>query len=210
MVVQRGMKHPSAHQPFQTDGQNRALASVFWRSLGGRLALWGGVPLAVVILLWVVFCPRPPLLEGVPFSTVVFDRHQSLMRLSLAQDERYRVYTPLNTISPELIEMTLLYEDRYFFAHPGVNPFALLRAAWGTYVGGDRRLGASTITMQLARLRLGLDTSGMRGKLYQMERALAYERHYSKREILEAYLNIAPYGGNIEGCAAASHIYYHK
>lgn len=132
------------------------------------------------------------------------------MRLSLADDERYRVYTPLHQISPELIEMTLLYEDRYFFAHPGVNPIALLRAAWGTYIGGERRLGASTITMQLARLRLGLDSSGIWGKLQQMERALAYELHYSKREILEAYLNLAPYGGNIEGCAAAAHIYYHK
>lgn len=210
MVIQRGMKHLFANLLSQWNGQNRVHPPVFWRSLGGRLALWSGVLLAVLILSWVILCPRPPLLEGVPFSTVVFDRHQSLMRLSLAQDERYRVYTPLNTISPELIEMTLLYEDQYFFAHPGVNPFALLRAAWGTYVRGDRRLGASTITMQLARLRLGLDTSGVRGKLYQMERALAYERHYSKREILEAYFNIAPYGGNIEGCAAASHIYYHK
>lgn len=161
-------------------------------------------------LLWLLFTPRPPLLEGIPFSTIVLDRHGQLMRLSLAEDERYRVFTPLAEIAPELVEATLLYEDRHFYRHPGVNPLAVARAAWGTYIGGERRLGASTITMQLARLRLGLDTGGIWGKLRQMERALAYERHYGKDEILEAYLNLAPYGGNIEGCGAAARIYYRK
>lgn len=149
-------------------------------------------------------------MDGLPFSTVVLDRHGRLMRLSLAEDERYRVFTPLSEIAPELVEATLLYEDRHFYRHPGVNPAALARAAWGTYLGGSRRMGASTITMQLARLRLGLDTGGIGGKLRQMERALAYELHYGKDEILEAYLNLAPYGGNIEGCGAAARIYYRK
>lgn len=162
------------------------------------------------VLLWYILTPRPPLLDGVPFSTVVLDRHGRLMRLSLADDERYRVFTPLAEIAPELIEATLLYEDRHFYKHPGINPMAVFRAAYGTYFGGSRRLGASTITMQLARLRLGLDSNSIWGKLRQMERALAYERYYSKDEIIEAYFNLAPYGGNIEGCGAASRIYYRK
>ena len=150
------------------------------------------------------------MLEGVPFSAVVLDRHGSLLRLGLAADQHYRVFTPLKDISPLLIEATLLYEDKRFLQHSGVSLPALFRAAFNTYLVGERRMGASTITMQLARLRLKLDTGGITGKLRQMERALAYERYYSKKEILEAYLNLAPYGGNIEGCGAAGRIYYHK
>ncbi|MDL2307906.1 penicillin-binding protein 1C, partial [Desulfovibrio sp. OttesenSCG-928-C06] len=159
---------------------------------------------------WWLFTPRPPLLEDVPFSVAVYDRHSNLMRLSLAADDKYRIHTPLKKIAPSLREATLLYEDRYFYSHWGVNPIALLRAFYTTYIGGDRRMGASTISMQLARLRLNLDTTGIFGKLHQIERAFAYERHYSKDEIFEAYLNLAPYGGNIEGCGAAARIYFQK
>lgn len=178
-----------------------------------KIAKTSGVFAALIFLIlvcWCLFTPKPPLLDGISFSTVVLDRHGRLMRLSLAEDERYRIFTPLDQISAELVEATLLYEDKYFYSHPGVNPAALIRAAFSTYIGGDRRMGASTITMQLARLRLDMDTSTIAGKLRQIERALAYERYYSKDEILEAYFNLAPYGGNIEGCGTASRIYYHK
>jgi penicillin-binding protein 1C len=157
--------------------------------------------------LWWAFVPKPPLLDGVPFSARVFDRDGYLMRLGLAADEKYRIHTPLEDIAPELIEATLLYEDRHFYRHPGVNPFSVLRAVWSTCFGG-RRMGASTITMQVARLRYRLDTSDISGKLRQIGRALALERHYGKREILEAYFNLAPYGGNIEGAGAAARIYF--
>ncbi|MDR2893268.1 MAG: penicillin-binding protein 1C [Deltaproteobacteria bacterium] len=177
-----------------------------WRR---RLAFCLGLPLLLTVL-WALFAPRPPLLEGVPFSVAVYDRHGRLMRLGLAADEKYRIFTPLEQISPTLREGALLYEDRYFYSHFGVNPVSLLRAAHTTYLSGDRRLGASTITMQLARLRLKLDTGNLWGKLRQIERALAYELHYSKEQIFEAYLNLAPYGGNIEGCGAAAQIYFQK
>lgn len=153
--------------------------------------------------------PRPPLLEGIAFSTQVLAQDGDLMRLALTPDEKYRVRVALPHIAPELVEATLLYEDRYFYQHWGVNPVALLRAAQSTYFGTGRRMGASTITMQLARLRYGLNTTTVWGKLQQMERAFALERHYSKQEILEAYLNLAPYGGNIEGVGAAARIYFH-
>ncbi|MDR1125205.1 MAG: penicillin-binding protein 1C [Deltaproteobacteria bacterium] len=181
-----------------------------------RLRLWKKILFGLLLFclvaagLWWVLVPPPPLLEGVRFSTAIYDRHGRLMRLSLAEDEKYRIFTPLEQIAPSLREATLLYEDRYFYSHWGVNPAALARAVYATYVKRDRRMGASTISMQLARLRLGLDTSDIWGKLRQMERALAYERHYSKDQIFEAYLNLAPYGGNIEGCGAAARIYFHK
>ena len=112
-------------------------------------------------------------------------------------------------ISPALIDATLQFEDKYYRYHPGVNPVALLRAAFGLRPGGAHT-GASTITMQLARLRYHLPTRTFSGKFVQIVRALELERHYSKSEILEGYLNLAPYGRNIEGVGAASQIYFDK
>src|SRR2546430_13622335 len=113
-------------------------------------------------------------------------------------------------MSPLLVDATLLQEDRLFRLHPGVNPLALLRGGWRTYVARGRREGGSTITMQLARLLYGIRSSTPGGKLVQIVRALQLELCYTKRDILEAYLNRVPYGGNIEGAAAASLIYFGK
>lgn len=148
-------------------------------------------------------------MNDVSFSRRVFDRDGHQLRMTLSRDEKYRVFTPLDRISPQLVQATLLHEDRFFGEHPGVNPVALLRAAW-SFCRGERRGGASTITMQLARLRSHLQTRTLRGKLTQMLGALELERHYSKAQLLEAYLNLAPYGRNIEGVGAASEIYFGK
>jgi penicillin-binding protein 1C len=154
--------------------------------------------------------PRPPLREGVGVSRAIFDRDGRLLRLTLAPDERYRLWLPLARISSRVVEATLLHEDRLFRVHPGVNPVALARAAARTYLGKGRRMGGSTLTMQLARIRYGIDSRTVAGKLYQIARALQLERHYSKEEILEAYLNLAPYGRNVEGVGAASLVYFEK
>ncbi len=164
----------------------------------------------VCIWIWLTLTPPPPLLQGVPFSRMVFDRNGTLLRLGLAEDDKYRIRVGLDEIAPEAVQAVLLYEDRYFYRHPGVNPLALIRAACSTYLMGSRRMGGSTITMQVARLRLGLTTTTWRGKLVQALAALHLERHYSKREILEAYFNLAPYGGNVEGIGAAARVYFHK
>jgi penicillin-binding protein 1C len=153
--------------------------------------------------------PKPPLMEGIPFSRLVEDRHGATLRISLSGDEKYRLPSRLRDISPVLIEATLLYEDRYFYSHHGANPLALVRAAWST-VSGGRRLGASTLTMQLARIRFGLHTRTPCGKLVQIARALQLDLHYTKDELLEAYLTLAPYGANIEGAEAASRLYFGK
>jgi penicillin-binding protein 1C len=158
----------------------------------------------------VLASPPPSLTGAVPFSTAYYDGHGELLRLSLAADERYRLYTKLEDISPDLIAATLAQEDRYFYRHPGVNPFALVRAALATYVFHIRTMGGSTVTMQLVRLRDNLDTRSIGGKMTQAMRALQIERHYSKDEILEAYLNLAPYGGNIHGAGTAALIYFHR
>ena len=159
-------------------------------------------------MLFVFLSPKPALLEGIPFSTAYYDRDGKLLRLSLAKDQSYRLYTKLENISQDLIKATLTQEDRYFFYHPGVNPFSLLRGAFETYVRRSRFIGGSTITMQLVRLRDGFNTRSIGGKLLQIVKAMQLEAHYSKKDILEAYLNLAPYGGNIYGAETASFIYF--
>ncbi|MDR1192324.1 MAG: penicillin-binding protein 1C [Verrucomicrobiales bacterium] len=154
--------------------------------------------------------PRPDLWRGVSFSRCYYDRDGRLLRVTLADDRRYRVYTPLAEISPLAVEAALLHEDRWFAWHPGVNPIALGRAAVNELGGFHRRVGASTVSMQLARLRWRLHTRAAGGKVAQLARAAQIELFHSKRAILEAYLNQIPYGKNIEGIGAASLVYYGK
>ncbi len=132
------------------------------------------------------------------------------MRLSLTGDEKFRLWVALDALPPALLQATLQYEDRWFYHHPGVNPVALVRAAWTSFVARGRWMGGSTLTMQLARQRFRLNTHALPGKLRQIGYALWLERHFSKETLLEAYLNIAPYGANIEGAGAAAWVYFHK
>ncbi len=178
------------------------------RRLVKRLLIALASCLALAGCVWLLL-PKPPLLDGVSFSQSVRDRDGKLLRVTLTPEQKYRIWTSLRDISPELIDATLRYEDKYFARHPGVNPFALLRSGFGLLHGGTRS-GASTITMQVARLRFHLQTRTPIGKFIQIVRAIELERHYSKSEISEAYLNLAPYGRNIEGIGAASEIYFDK
>lgn len=152
----------------------------------------------------------PPILSKTHFSHAYYDRNGRLMRLTLSMDEKYRIYTPLNQIAPDAARAIVLYEDKYFYLHPGVNPVSLAKAAIGYIRGNNRPIGASTITMQVARLRYGLSTKKPAGKLKQIAAAIYIDAFHSKREILETYLNLAPYGGNIEGIGAASLIFFQK
>ena len=154
--------------------------------------------------------PKPPLLDGISFSQCVRDRNGKLLRVTLSADQKFRIWTPLEDISADLIDATLRYEDKYYAHHPGVNPLALARCALDLLRFHRVTAGGSTITMQLARLRFHLHTRNISGKLEQIIRSVELERHYSKNEILEAYLNLAPYGRNIEGAGAASQIYFDK
>lgn len=161
-----------------------------------------------LLVRWAI--PPSLLANRAGMSQLVLARDGSPLRLSLASDDHYRLWTPLDEIPAAVVDATLLQEDRLFFEHPGMNPWAIARAVFHTYLRGDRRVGASTLTMQLARQRFDLDTRTWRGKLGQMLRAVALECRYSKREILEAYLNLAPYGGNVAGVGAASWVLFGK
>ena len=125
------------------------------RRPGGRLVLVG-LPLsfccaALAFVLALYAAPRPDLYGKAGFSRVFLDRRDRVLRITLAPDGAYRIFTPLTAMPPELMEATLLYEDRSFYRHPGVNPLALLRSVAQMALGG-RRMGGSTISMQVVRL----------------------------------------------------------
>ena len=167
------------------------------------------VCLLAIGLILIRFYPHQSLREQIPQSTSVWSSDHELLRVTLASDEQYRLWTPLSEVSPALIDSFRLKEDRWFNWHPGVNPVALLRALVSNGRGHGRR-GGSTLTMQLARLLYHMNTRTPLGKLRQSCAALWLEARYSKRSILEAYLNLVPFGGNIQGAGKASRVYFNK
>ena len=165
--------------------------------------------LCVLSFLFIVrIAPKKEILENYSFSRAVFDRNGRLLRLTTSNDEQYRLFVPFSDFPKPLKTGTLLYEDKYFYFHPGFNPAALAKGFWVSIIKKQRPVGASTITMQLARMLYKLDTTSISGKIKQILYAVWLEMKYGKNDILEAYLNIAPYGYNIEGAGAASLIYF--
>ncbi|MDD5115324.1 MAG: transglycosylase domain-containing protein, partial [Methylobacter sp.] len=131
-----------------------------------KLALLG----AVLLLFWLGLglTLQPLLVNRANGSYAVTDNNGHLLRLSLTSDEKYRVWTPLAELPQTLQDATLHYEDRWFYQHPGINPVALCRAVLSSLIPHNRWMGASTLTMQLARQRWRLKTDTVTGKLKQM------------------------------------------
>lgn len=149
-------------------------------------------------------------LKNLEFSRSYSDCKGHLLQVFLTSDEQYRIFRPLSDFSPQFIELILMQEDRYFFSHHGVNFAAVFKAGWETYIKKSRRMGASTITMQVAKLNYHIYTKSISGKLRQIQKALYLEMCFSKAQILEAYLNMVPCGGNIEGFETAAWYYFNK
>lgn len=184
-----------------------------------RFIWWLSIALVIIVVsipAIIFFLPLPPLFSDISYSRAVYDEQHHLLRLTLSRDQQYRLPITSNPgvslqhDDKSLVEATLLQEDQYFFHHPGINPVSLTRAAMQTYLTGNRRFGASTISMQVARLRYGMQSKTLIGKCEQIVRALQLEMHYSKNDILTAYLDLAPYGNNIQGVSAASLLYFGK
>lgn len=153
---------------------------------------------------------RGDILKGIEFSKSYSDRNGKLLQVFLTQDDKYRIYRPIQDFPPQFIEALLLQEDKYFYRHHGVNIASVFRAGWETYIKKSRRMGASTITMQVAKLKYNLYTKNILGKLKQIRKAIYLEMCFSKDQILEAYVNLAPCGGNIEGFETAAWYYFNK
>lgn len=165
------------------------------------------VALSVLILNAVFPLPVERLEED--YSTIFLDREGGLMRIGLSPSGKYRFKLPLDRISDDVKEGLLHYEDRYFYLHPGINPVSVLRALWLNLKSGKIVSGASTISMQTARMMNPKERT-ITAKLLESLRALQLEMNYSKDEILNIYLNTIPMGGNIEGVGAAAYYYFGK
>lgn len=139
-------------------------------------------------------------------SLMLYDTNAKIIRIKLTQDDAFRLYT--DKIPKILKNSVLLFEDRYFYYHFGINPFSVIRALIYNTTN-QNRIGASTITMQVARM-LQKSERSYKNKLKEMFVALQLEWYFSKDEILNIYFNLAPYGGNIEGVRAASLSYFSK
>ena len=150
------------------------------------------------------------ILDGIEFSKSYSDRNGQLLQVFLTSDDKYRIYRPLQDYPQAFLDTLLLQEDRFFYTHHGVNFVSVIKAGWETYIKKSRRIGASTITMQVAKLKYGIYTKSIPGKLKQIRKAIYLEMCFSKEDILDAYLNLAPCGGNIEGFESASWYYFNK
>jgi len=144
-----------------------------------------------------------------PFSKVVYADNGTLLKAYLTKDDKWRLQVKLSEISPDLIKSIVEKEDKWFFYHPGFNPVSIVRAFFSNISSGGIRSGASTITMQTARI-LNPAKRTYLSKLIEVFRALQLEIKYSKNEILELYLSLLPYGGNIEGVKSAAYIYFNR
>ena len=151
-----------------------------------------------------------PLGETITYSTLVVDRNGKLLRPFITKDGYWRLPVTSKEVDPRFLQMLIAYEDKRFYAHGGVDPKALARAAWQAFTSGRIVSGGSTLTMQVARLLEPRPARSLSDKLAEMIRAVQIEQRLSKQQILDLYLTLAPYGGNIEGTRAASLAYFGK
>jgi penicillin-binding protein 1C len=166
---------------------------------------------AMIFAAWVVWLGPLPLAQAREVSTTIVDRNGKLLRAYAMADGRWRLPVDARaSVDPSYLRLLLAYEDRRFRTHRGVDPLALLRAALQFATHGHIISGGSTITMQLARLMEPRRERSVYAKLRQIVRAFEIERQMSKDEILNLYLAMAPYGGNLEGIRAASIAYFGK
>jgi penicillin-binding protein 1C len=180
----------------------------------GRL-LFGCTSVAVVAAVlggawWVHSLGPVPRGEALEYSTLVVDREGRLLRPYATLEGRWRLPVALDQVDPRYVDMLLAYEDGRFRSHPGVDPLAMARAAYQLLTNARIVSGGSTITMQVARLLEPRAGRTFAAKLRQVVRSLQLERALSKDEVLALYLNLAPYGGNLEGVRAASLAYFGK
>jgi penicillin-binding protein 1C len=181
-----------------------------------RILRWAVVAVVLVAFAatcaaWVISLGPLPLEPARKVSTTIVDRNGKLLRAYAMADGRWRLPVDAETsVDPGYLKLLLAYEDRRFYAHHGVDPLALGRAALQLVTRGEIVSGGSTITMQLARLIEPRRERSVYAKLRQMVRAVQLERQLNKNEILDLYLALAPFGGNLEGIRAASIAYFGK
>ncbi|WJH41435.1 penicillin-binding protein 1C [Aliirhizobium terrae] len=175
--------------------------------VGTCLILAGATALG---LEWADRAYPPPLDNAMTVSREVLDADGELLRAFATPQGRWRLKTDVEDVDPRFLDMLIAYEDRRFYEHGGIDPWAIGRAAFQLVTNGRIVSGASTLSMQVARLIEPRETRSFSAKLLQLARAIQIERRLSKQEILQLYLTHAPYGGNLEGIRAASLAWFGK
>jgi len=169
---------------------------------------WFRYTSAVILLLIAVYSinfPAQPF--AVPYSTVLYDSSGQLLQARVASDGQWRFMQESNL--PEMFEKTILiFEDRYFYFHTGVNPVSLFRAFIANVRENRIVMGGSTISMQLARLHKNNPKRTLINKLHEIWIAIVFEIKFSKTDILKMYVSNAPYGGNVVGAETAAWRYF--
>jgi penicillin-binding protein 1C len=187
------------------------LSSRFIRRTAITIASLAGLAGISIAALWELDRAFPPPLPArLTVSTEVQDRDGQLLRAFATPDGYWRLETRLDQVDKQFVDMLVTYEDKRFWDHEGVDVLAIGRAALQFATSGHIVSGGSTLSMQLARLIEPRESRSLASKVKQMLRAIQIERRLSKREILERYLTLAPYGGNLEGVRAASLAYFGK
>lgn len=161
------------------------------------------------ILLFVLLDCLFPVSNEVAFAPLIKAKDGTVIHAFLTRDQQWRFETRLDELTPELKQAIIFKEDKHFYRHFGINPLAVGRAIINNIFRLKRTSGASTITMQVARLQSPKKRTYL-NKCIEMFRAAQLEIHYSKDEILRLYLNMVPYGSNIQGVKAASLLYFNK
>jgi penicillin-binding protein 1C len=169
----------------------------------------GLLGVAVLLVLALVADRLWPLPLAPQYSPLVLAQDGTVLHAYLNPTQKWRMKTELAEITPALQTAIIEKEDRYFRYHFGINPVAVVQAAGRNLLGHGRTTGASTITMQVARL-LEPKERTFGNKLREMLRAVQLEAHFSKAEILQLYLNLVPYGSNIEGVKSAALLYFQQ
>lgn len=165
--------------------------------------------LSIVALLVLSFFPLNKQKLHKPTSQMIYDKDSKLLRAFLSSDEKWRMSVRLDEVSDYSKLSVLVTEDRFFYYHPGVNPWSIVRAIYLNIKHREIISGGSTITMQVARMMEHRERTFF-SKLIEIFQALKLELLYSKDKILELYFNMAPYGANIEGIGAACYYYFQK
>ncbi|MEL6225471.1 MAG: penicillin-binding protein 1C [Pseudomonadota bacterium] len=187
-------------------------ATLKWPTGGSLRAFGVGLGLLIaglgVCVAAFVITTRAPVVAPLDVSQTVVDRDGRLLRAYTTTSGRWRLPTKTNDVSPRYLAMLRAFEDRRFETHVGVDVRALGRAVAQRLWNGRVISGGSTLTMQVVRLMTGEHHRSIAGKLRQIAQAIQLERRLTKAEILERYLHLAPFGGNIEGVRAASLSYF--
>ncbi|MCP5074751.1 MAG: penicillin-binding protein 1C [Rhodobacteraceae bacterium] len=176
--------------------------------IGGTLCLLATLALSATLDQWVRRTDLPSL--NLAVSTTVEDRNGELLRAFTIADGRWRLPVSSDAVDPDYLQQLIAFEDKRFYRHGGVDLRAMVRAVGQAIWNGEIVSGGSTLTMQVARLLEQGRTGSWQAKLRQVRVALALERKLEKDEILNLYLHLAPFGGNIEGARAASLTYFRK